>query len=437
VKRVLIVTSTWQPAMIADMQRARMMCHHLRDCGWEPEVLAPDLSCQPPQCIESESARCFDENAPFHAVAPSGAWVWDRLNSSSIAWRTLWPLMRVGDRLLRERRFDLVFFSTAHYLLAIAGCAWRRRYGTPFIIDLHDPWYARPNPRTSRPAGWKFAVSERLGALSERFVLSRAAGVVSVSPDYLEAISRHYGAKCFDWQRTGRQLSEPFGFEVGAGGEVPSASVGAQPPVGNKVGPKTQIAYCGAGGRVMRPAWQVLCAVLRDLPAAQIQGVEFILRGTALHYRPGDCHEMQEEAEREGLTDLVKENPARVSYAESKQLTEQADGVLILGVDDPSYMASKLFAYLATGKPLLAVVRAGSVMLPFLRNTPGATVLEFAADGATEKNAREQARDYLAAVRMRRVFDREDALSSHTAATMTFRLARFFDKCVEHRVPAV
>jgi len=83
-KKVLVVVSTWQPAMIADMQRARVMCRHLRECGWEPEVLTPDLSFQPAQCTEANADRFFDSATRVHEVAATGGRWWDALGSTSI-----------------------------------------------------------------------------------------------------------------------------------------------------------------------------------------------------------------------------------------------------------------------------------------------------------------------------------------------------------------
>ena len=421
-KRLLIVTSTWQPAMIADMQRARMMCRHLREFGWEPEVLAPDLSHQPPQCIEAEAGRFFDAATPWHAAAPRAARLWDMAGSSTIALRAFAPVLLTGDKLLATGRFDLVFFTTAHYLLDAAGCWWRRRHSVPFVVDTHDPWYAGPVRPKRGLREWKAAAGDRLGAASEQFILSRAAGVVSVSPAYLSVLSSHYGAATFPWQRAGRSLVEPFATDA------PIGSRETKEPAANPDEPAT-IAYCGAGGRVMAMAWRHLCRALQTMPGGPPQGVRFLLRGTSLHHRPGDPHELQETARALGCGEVVDEDPARLSYADSMKLAEDAAGVLLLGVNDPGYMASKLFLYLATGRPLLAVVKKGSIMLPFLRESSGVWLLEFGDDETVTESEAGMLRDYIDAVRAGARYDRSAALAPRTAREMTRRLAAFFDRC--------
>ena len=55
--RVLIVTSTYAPAMIADMHRARQLAWELPKLGWQVEILTPDVSYQPASCRDDDSRR--------------------------------------------------------------------------------------------------------------------------------------------------------------------------------------------------------------------------------------------------------------------------------------------------------------------------------------------------------------------------------------------
>lgn len=428
--KVLLVVSTWSPMMIADMHRARMMCRHLRDCGWEPEVLAPDFSHQLPQCIEPDAEKFFDGRTPFYPVEPRGGWFWDALKSSSISWRGLWPVLAEGNRVLSCGGYDLVFFSTTHYMLTLAGYFWQRKFGIPFVVDLHDPWHARLIPRPKLGRGIRGKIWSGLTAWGERVSLASASAVVSVSPAYLEAIGRRYGAEAFSWQRQGRGHVEPFGYEsveVAAAGE--NAAAGGRPAT---------IAYCGAGGRVMRAAWVALCQALTELKAEDAdiaEKVRFVFKGTSLHYRPGDSLEMVERAHEYGVADLVSEDPSRLSYAESLRLIATAEAALLLGVNDPGYMASKLFPYLASGKPLLAVIRHGSVMRPVLDRMEGVTVLEFDEHGRMIGGSIADLAAFLREAAAGRTFDRKERLTNHTAAAMTQRLAALFDRVTKN--PAV
>ena len=65
-RRVLIVTNAYAPAMIADMQRARHLAWELPKLGWEVEILAPDAAFQPPSCLDPDSAEFFAQIGRAH-----------------------------------------------------------------------------------------------------------------------------------------------------------------------------------------------------------------------------------------------------------------------------------------------------------------------------------------------------------------------------------
>jgi hypothetical protein len=83
-----------------------------------------------------------------------------------------------------------------------------------------------------------------------------------------------------------------------------------------------------------------------------------------------------------GLRGLVVEEPTRVSYERSLALVKGADGLLVLGVDDPNYQPSKLHTYLGTGLPVMVLARAGSNSPQQLSGTDqGVCVFEFGGGG--------------------------------------------------------
>ena len=72
-KRLLLVTSSYAPVMIADMQRARMLAWDLPAVGWEVEVLAPNEELQRKGTIQPESNRLFNPDVIAHSLAPDEA----------------------------------------------------------------------------------------------------------------------------------------------------------------------------------------------------------------------------------------------------------------------------------------------------------------------------------------------------------------------------
>src|SRR6185369_4904873 len=188
----LIVTSSFAPAMPADMQRARMLAWELPHMSWDVEILCPDSGLQDPVMLDPDCAEFFPTDTPVHRV---GAWLpalFRLLGIRTIGWRAAWPLYSRGLRLLRERRFDLVYFSTTQFILFCLGPFWSRATHVPFVVDIHDPWYQERARFATTRHGLKRRIGTMLAKVLERFVLRRADACVSVSPAYLETLGNRY-----------------------------------------------------------------------------------------------------------------------------------------------------------------------------------------------------------------------------------------------------
>src|SRR5260370_31283280 len=140
-RRVLIVTSSYAPAMTADMHRARHLAWELPLLGWEVEILCPDASYQLPLCMDRDSADFFPRGTIVHEVPQRLSWLSRAFGFGSIGWRAILPMLVAGSRLLRKRRFDLIYFSTTQVPLFTLGALWRRLFGIPFVLDIQDPFY--------------------------------------------------------------------------------------------------------------------------------------------------------------------------------------------------------------------------------------------------------------------------------------------------------
>src|SRR5438876_9325579 len=95
-RRILIVTGSYAPAMIADMHRARQLAWHLPQLGWEVEILCPDETYQPRSCLDDDSAAFFAADIPVHYVPQRLAWLFRTLGIGSIGMRAILPSWRAG-----------------------------------------------------------------------------------------------------------------------------------------------------------------------------------------------------------------------------------------------------------------------------------------------------------------------------------------------------
>ena len=138
----------------------------------------------------------------------------------------------------------------------------------------------------------------------------------------------------------------------------------------------------GAGGSIMERGWREFLMALKKEPLAGKVGIE--IYGTNPFWKDGEPRFLQSIAEEMGLRGLVVEEPTRVSYERSLALVNGADGLLVLGVDDPNYQPSKLHTYLSTGLPVMVLCHRQSDVPGQLQGVEGVKVLRFESGKVTD-----------------------------------------------------
>ncbi len=375
--RLLIVSPHFPPLNTPDMQRVRMSLPHFVAAGWEVTVLAVDDP-QPAAPIEPELL----ETVPAAVRVVRTRCLRRGFGVGNIALRA-WPfLWREGTRLIREWRPDVVYFSTTQFAALPLGRIWRSRFGTPYVIDLQDPWlneyYDQPGaPRP--PGGWKYRVARLNARLLEGWTLKRCAHVISVSQGYLDTLARRY-----PWFTPDRGSVLTFGAPE-ADMELARRKAASGPPLLPE-GRRLRIAYAGRLGMDMRPALEVLFS---GLAMARQEGLEIEVFFFGTSYAAAGSGESTTRtlAAAAGLADLVHESPARIPYLDSLRLLLETDIALLLGSDDASYSPSKLYPTLLAGKPTLAIAPRGSVLESLVRTLGGAALVPFGATTMTADRA--------------------------------------------------
>ena len=430
--RVLIVTSSYAPTMIADMQRARQLAWELPKLGWEVEVLGPSTEYQPGTCVDQDSIGFFSPDARIHYVPE----MWPRLfriaGIRSIGWRALLPMRLLGKRLLQQKHFDLIYISTAHFPLFLLGSMWQRQFGVPYVLDLHDPLYKEGSrhPVWAQPR-LKHRVSNVLTKHLEEHVVTSAKGLIAVSPNYIDTLCQRHGAKQPAWSLPGRCDAIPFSALPR---DLCEAAVGL---VSNseRNGPPYRIVYVGVGGSVMARSFSLFSRALSRLrmrSSSLCEGIRVELFGTMLGWQPGETLDLADIATKWGVGDLVRENPGRLSYRRSLEVLLQSDGALIFGVEDAGYMPSKLFGYALSGKPLLATLhREGPAFSMFqsIRDLGHALWIGQNVDMPLEE-AMNVLETFLREVVARKIFDRCMNITPYLTPAMARRHRELFEACL-------
>ena len=134
-----------------------------------------------------------------------------------------------------------------------------------------------------------------------------------------------------------------------------------------------------------------------------------------------------------GLQEIVREEPTYIPYLVALQKIQVADGLLILGVDDPAYMPSKLFLYALTGKPLLVCLHPQSQAEEYFQKTPEIGHLIQFENQMTEESDLQSVKDFLDEVRQRKLMDRKKALNPWLSSAMSRQHVELFERCLTEK----
>lgn len=377
-RRVLLVAYYVPPAGGPAVQRVLQFIEHLPEEGWEVEVLTvqegaypnrdPSLLASVPASTPIHRTLSVDPVALYARLRgggkdalPAGSLGeegdsllekgarWIRANlfipDARIGW---WPFaVWRGKRLLETGRFDAIVSSGAPHSVHLIGRTLHRSTDTPWIADLHDPWtdisYYDEFPHTR----W----AERLDAHFERSVLSEASTVTTVSPTW---------ADLFASKAENRYAVVENGFD-------PATFESVTPPLAEDF----VLAHVGKLYASRNPTvlWEALAA-LRDeerIPRLTVQ-----LTGTVDPV-------VRQSIERHGLSPIVEVNDF-VPHDEA--VRRMARSTLLLLLIEPFAQAngmitSKLYEYLASGRPILGVGPSGGDADALLREHEAGEVVSW------------------------------------------------------------
>jgi glycosyltransferase involved in cell wall biosynthesis len=241
---------------------------------------------------------------------------------------------RSARRLLERERFDCAITSSPPESAHLIGRALRRR-GLPWVADVRDAWTFEPlRPRF--PTGLQRRLDERL----ERRWLRAADAVACVSRPAAEDMRARLGIDA---------ALVPNGWDPDLGPEDPGPPQAVDPlPVADS--DRASLVYTGrfgSYGRDPRPLVEALGELARERP--EVAGrIEFVIAGPLT------------EDERRLLQADV--SPARIIVRGSLDRTQalalqrSASALLLLASPARTQLLNiKLFEYLATGRPILAL----------------------------------------------------------------------------------
>jgi hypothetical protein len=429
--KVLIVSPHFAPINAPDMQRTRLALPYLREFGWEPTVLAiapdlieggvhePLLEQTYPSDIRIIRVRGI---SPRLTRAFGIGNVWLRCGASFRA---------AGDKLLREEKFDLVFFSTTQFDFLTLGPRWKALYGVPYLLDYQDPWvnnyYSRT--RTVPPGGrLKFAFSQWTAQRREPEVLQGASGVVAVSNAYQKTLAGSY-----PWFNEKSFKVLPFGaaaqdFEVAREHRPSEVLVDFEDGLFHHV-------YTGRCGPDMSTSLTIVFRAFKKYLEAQpavAERIRFHFIGTDYAPRPFGRDWAMPVARVEGVENYATEHCYRVPYFDALYYLVHADALVAVGSNDPTYSASKIFPYVLAQRPMMLIFNEQSPVMAIGRDLKCGLRYGFRNSDDINQLVEQVAAEWFFEGKMTQYLGSDRAaFLPYTAEGMTRQLAECFAAAVE------
>jgi hypothetical protein len=371
-KRILIISPYFPPSNTPDMQRIRMSLPYFNTFGWEAEVVMVDERfsdlAKEPLLLES-----IPEGIKIHRVsALSKKWT-SKFGLGSLSLRSLMYYRKYVDKLLKTEKFDLVYFSTTEYPVTVLGRYWKRKFGIPYVIDIQDPWHSehyKMLPKHQRPK--KYWFSYRLNKFLEPIAMDAVDGLISVSLGYIEDLINRYPVI-----KSKPTATIPFSF-FEKDFEIARGIQESQPLVLDQR--YVNLVYTGRGGFDLHKALDLLFEGfklgLKSHPE-EFKNLRFHFIGTSYAPKGTGIKTILPLAEKHGVSAYVREETDRIGFYNSLNYISGADGVIIPGSDDPNYTASKIYPYILSKKPLLAIFDRQSSAAKIVRECRAGSVATF------------------------------------------------------------
>jgi hypothetical protein len=354
------------------MQRVRMSLPYFAENGWNAEIVMVD-----DKYADLDKDHLLLESISsaikiYQVKAFNKKWT-SKIGLGSIALRSMPYYRSKVNELLKTGKYDLIYFSTTQFPICILGSYWKKRFGIPYVIDMQDPWhsdYYKNKPKDQQPS--KYWLSYRLNKYLEPIALKNVDGLISVSETYIANLKSRYPV-----------ISDIPSAVITFGAFEPDMKIAENNQ--NSFSPLLKngfknIVYIGRGGNDMHRAITALFEAFKQILETDkntFDQIRFYFIGTS--YAPAGRGKatIMPLAKQFDIADYVVEITDRISYYHTLVTLQQADGLFIPGSDDPAYTASKIYPYLLTKKPLLAIFNKESSAINILKDYGLQTVYDY------------------------------------------------------------
>ena len=262
------------------------------------------------------------------------------------------------SRSLFRRGVDLVYTTSPPHSDHLVGLLLKKMYGVKWIAEFRDPWSDR-----ARQPRWQSAGADALNQHLERLCLQAADRVVAVTDGIADLLA----------PRMENAVEERL---IVARNGIENLAPAALPRTNRR---PFRIVYLGNLylGRDPVPFLKAVAAVKQrhDLGPVDLR-VDFI--GSCETFRDISVRQVADDL---GISDLITLR-GWVQHSEGQAAIEDADLLLLLAQQQPRQVPNKLYEYLGTRRPILAMADEDGETARMLRAVGGQYVVT--GDGGDE-----------------------------------------------------
>ena len=382
-KRVLIITYYWPPSGGSGVQRWLKMSKYLPEYGWQPVIYTTenaeypvmDPSLEKDVCPEAEVIRrpivepySFYKKflgikkeetikVGFASETKKTGWkaklsLWARGNLFIPDARCWWvkPSVKYLKRYLKDHPVDAIVSTGPPHSMHLIAMKLKEALGIPWIADFRDPWTEIDFYDELHLSRWADRKQHRL----ERKVLTEADKVVTVSWDWARGLGRI-------GNRNVRVIQNGFDWQTKPALECTLLS------------PEFTLTHIGVIGpaRNAPTLWQALQEI-----KTQVEDFSKNLRINLIGQVDQSVIHSMEACGLMENTQII----AHVPHDEVRQIQESSQVLLLLVNNAPNaqgILTGKLYEYLASGRPILAIGPEDGDAARLLRETQAGSTVGF------------------------------------------------------------
>lgn len=263
-----------------------------------------------------------------------------RFPDRALPW--VYPALKAGNHLLKSTSFDAVLSSYGPPSSHLVASILVRRYKLPWVADFRDLW-------SQNYVHTRSGIPQILEAFFEKIVISKADELITVSEPLAEKLKLLH-------KKTVRVI--PNGFDE------------------EDFTDKSNINISTCSG--LRIVYTGMIYKGKQDPSALFEAISLLGKrnkikscNIEIHFVGTDPGEVNEKAQYYGCKSMVYCYP-RCTYSEALKWQINADILLLLDWNDPSakgVYTGKVFEYIGSKRPILAIGHPGSVNETLLNET--------------------------------------------------------------------